>query len=69
LIDLSRSVLIGDAESDVQAGLAAGVGTRVLVGTGHGSVDAATHRVGRVQDVLDVVSRTMRPVPRPRIIA
>jgi D-glycero-D-manno-heptose 1,7-bisphosphate phosphatase len=35
-IDLSRSILIGDAISDLQAGQAAGVLTRVLVRTGRG---------------------------------
>jgi D-glycero-D-manno-heptose 1,7-bisphosphate phosphatase len=58
LIDLPRSVVIGDADSDMQAGLAAGVGTRILVG-GEGLGKAATHRVERVQDVLAVVSRLM----------
>jgi len=35
-IDLSRSILIGDALSDLQAGQAAGVQTRILVKTGRG---------------------------------
>jgi D-glycero-D-manno-heptose 1,7-bisphosphate phosphatase len=30
-IDLSRSVLIGDKISDIQAGIAAGVGTNLLL--------------------------------------
>ena len=30
-IDLSRSVLIGDKVSDIQAGIAAGVGTNLLL--------------------------------------
>jgi histidinol phosphatase-like enzyme len=53
-----RSVVIGDADSDMQAGLAAGVGTRILVGgEGEGLGRAATHRAARVQDVLACVSR------------
>jgi D-glycero-D-manno-heptose 1,7-bisphosphate phosphatase len=36
-IDLSRSILIGDAISDLQAGQAAGVQTRILVTTGRGA--------------------------------
>jgi len=39
-LDLSRSILIGDAISDVQAGQAAGVYTTVLVRTGRGSEQA-----------------------------
>lgn len=35
-IDLSRSILIGDAVSDLQAGIAAGVGTVAMVRTGRG---------------------------------
>jgi D-sedoheptulose 7-phosphate isomerase len=58
LIDLGRSVLIGDSPSDVQAGLAAGVGTRILIGHGP-SDEAATHQVGSVGDVLAVVTREM----------
>jgi len=56
LIDLARSVLIGDAESDMQAGLAAGIGARVLVGAGDERVDAATHHAGSVRDVFALVS-------------
>jgi D-glycero-D-manno-heptose 1,7-bisphosphate phosphatase len=41
-IDLSNSILIGDAISDLQAGQAAGVPTRVLVKTGRG---AEQHRL------------------------
>ena len=58
LIDLRRSVLVGDAASDVQAGLAAGIGMRILVGGGPRD-EAATHQVGSVGDVLDVVSREL----------
>jgi D-glycero-D-manno-heptose 1,7-bisphosphate phosphatase len=36
-LDLSRSTLIGDALSDIQAGQAAGVCQRILVRTGRGS--------------------------------
>jgi histidinol-phosphate phosphatase family protein len=46
LIDVTRSVLIGDADSDMQAGLAAGIGTRVFVGRRMRAGGAATHHVG-----------------------
>jgi D-glycero-D-manno-heptose 1,7-bisphosphate phosphatase len=39
-IDLGRSVLVGDALSDIQAGQAAGVRTNVLVRTGRGAQQA-----------------------------
>lgn len=35
-LDLSRSILIGDALSDIQAGQAAGISTNILVLTGRG---------------------------------
>lgn len=52
-VDLSRSVVIGDAVSDMQAGQAGGVKTLVLVS---GSADVAptyaTHRVVTVREAL-----------------
>jgi D-sedoheptulose 7-phosphate isomerase len=57
LIDLGRSVMIGDSASDVQAGLAAGVATRILVGSE--TADAATHRVASVRDVLATITHEM----------
>jgi D-glycero-D-manno-heptose 1,7-bisphosphate phosphatase len=39
-LDLGRSVMIGDALSDVQAGRAAGVGQSILVLTGRGAEQA-----------------------------
>lgn len=34
-IDLSQSIIVGDKESDIQAGLAANIGLKVLVRSGH----------------------------------
>ncbi|MCA9019454.1 MAG: D-glycero-beta-D-manno-heptose 1,7-bisphosphate 7-phosphatase [Planctomycetaceae bacterium] len=34
-LDLSQSIIVGDKRSDIQAGQAAHVGTKALVGTGH----------------------------------
>ena len=38
-LDLSRSLMIGDKRSDVEAGRAAGVGRCVLVASGHAATD------------------------------
>jgi len=59
LIDVHRSVMIGDAESDMQAALAAGIPTRILVGGADAVVGAATCQVGGVQDVLPALSGSM----------
>ena len=61
LVDLAGSILIGDAESDMQAGLAAGVGTRILVRDGDSSATAATTEVRHVGDVLATLSRDAAP--------
>ena len=58
LVDVPGSVLIGDAESDMQAALGAGIGTRILVGHEEPG-GAATHRVSSVSDVLGVITRGM----------
>lgn len=51
-IDLSDSILAGDKESDIQAGQAAGIGTTVLVRSGHAIDEAAT----RASIVLDSIA-------------
>ena len=56
LVDIAQSIVVGDAATDVAAGRAAGVGTRVLVGGGRD--DAATH----VVDDLALVLPTLRAV-------
>lgn len=53
-IDLAGSVLLGDRESDVQAGLAAGVGRNLLFRAGDSGQPAATSGytvIGRYSDV------------------
>lgn len=39
-LDLRRSFLVGDKRSDIQAGLAAGVGRNILVRSGHPVTEA-----------------------------
>ncbi len=34
-LDLSASILVGDKETDIEAGIAAGVGTNIIVRSGH----------------------------------
>jgi D-sedoheptulose 7-phosphate isomerase len=63
LVDLAGSVVIGDSASDMEAGLAAGIGTRVLVGPD--AVDtgeAATHRAAGLQEVLPTVMSALSPL-------
>jgi D-glycero-D-manno-heptose 1,7-bisphosphate phosphatase len=47
-IDLSRSIVVGDALSDLQAGRAAGVGQAVLVRTGRGAQQASSPEAARM---------------------
>lgn len=68
LIDLGRSVLIGDSASDVQAGLAAGIGTRILVGDGPAE-NAATHHLASVREVLAAVAGEIPERPPHQIPA
>ena len=51
-IDLDRSIMIGDAASDVQAGYAAGVGKLVLVRTGRGAEQLRTNNLNVPKAVL-----------------
>lgn len=47
-LDLSHSILIGDALSDIQAGQAAGIPTNVLLLTGRGAEQRALPEAGRL---------------------
>jgi D-glycero-D-manno-heptose 1,7-bisphosphate phosphatase len=51
-IDLTRSVLVGDMPSDIEAGLAAGVGTNFFLGD-HGGTDGVGCRA--VDRLLDII--------------
>lgn len=50
-IDLGRSILVGDKESDIEAGLRAGVGANVLVKSGH-VIDEKRTNADRVIDSI-----------------
>ena len=51
-LDLSRSILVGDALSDILAGQSAGVGKNVLVRTGRGAVQADLSPVSQISPFL-----------------
>lgn len=59
-VDLERSVLVGDMETDIQAGVAAGVGCNLLY-RAHGQTPApstaATRQVERLADVCSYLTR------------
>jgi D-glycero-D-manno-heptose 1,7-bisphosphate phosphatase len=60
-LDLNRSILIGDALSDLQAGHAAGVGQVALVRTGRGAEQAQSPEAARlpVFPVFDTLSEAV----------
>ena len=51
-LDLSRSILVGDALSDIMAGQSAGVGKNVLVRTGRGNAQSATPLAAQIPTFL-----------------
>ena len=55
LVDLERSLMIGDADTDMRAAQLAGVPTRVFVGPG--KPDAATHAASTVSGVSGIVAK------------
>ena len=50
-IDLSESILVGDKESDIEAGLAAKVGFNILVQSGH-EIDANSTKANVIADSI-----------------
>ncbi|MBS0476444.1 MAG: HAD family hydrolase [Proteobacteria bacterium] len=63
-LDLAASALIGDKPSDMQAGAAAGIGLRVLIGdaTGVGQPDGIVP-AGSVGDAIDILRDWLRQSP------
>ncbi len=53
-IDLSRSIMIGDKESDIRAGLNAGVTRNVLVRSGHTVNETATQATAVIDSIADL---------------
>jgi len=53
-LDMKNSWMIGDKESDMKAGVNAGVKNRILLSKEKGVSDA-THRIKKISDVIDIV--------------
>ena len=64
-IDLSASVLVGDKESDIQAGLCAGVSQNILVRSGHDIDEANTQASAIADSIADVPQIVLRQVLIP----
>ncbi|MDO4936861.1 MAG: HAD hydrolase-like protein, partial [Sutterellaceae bacterium] len=59
-IDLSQSVMFGDKKSDMQAALAAGIATRVLLGTdGKAEPEPCEEASLTAKDLLDGVTKLL----------
>jgi len=57
-IDLDRSILVGDKPSDIEAGIAAGIGKRFIVKcNGEGDLPALGHADDRFDDLAQCVAR------------
>lgn len=69
-IDLGRSIMIGDALSDMEAGRAAGVSHTILLRTGRGAAQVQNLEVGSlssfmIYDDLNSALQAMRPIMYP----
>ncbi|MEL7224791.1 MAG: D-glycero-beta-D-manno-heptose 1,7-bisphosphate 7-phosphatase [Cyanobacteria bacterium P01_D01_bin.36] len=53
-IDLAKSIMVGDKESDISAGLNAGVNTTVLVRSGHAVDEATTKASAVINSIADL---------------
>ncbi len=66
-LDLKRSIMVGDALTDVQAGQAAGIGISVLVCTGRGTSQISLPQAGQLQpfftfeNVLEAIRQLVLP--------
>jgi D-glycero-D-manno-heptose 1,7-bisphosphate phosphatase len=52
-LDLGASALIGDRWSDIEAGLAAGVGTNIVIGSALAQPLPIAHQINRLESVAD----------------
>ena len=51
-IDLSRSMIVGDTEKDIETGINAGIGRRILVRSGHAIPDESESKADEIFDSL-----------------
>ncbi|MGG6270702.1 D-glycero-beta-D-manno-heptose 1,7-bisphosphate 7-phosphatase [Leptolyngbya sp. AN03gr2] len=61
-IDLEQSILVGDKESDIQAGLAAQVGLNVLVRSGHPIDELNTQANAVIDSIRDLPQWVSQPL-------
>lgn len=59
-IDLGTSIIVGDKESDIQAGIAAGLGTTVLVRSGHSINEADTRASFVINSIAELPDLFLR---------
>lgn len=57
-IDLGNSIIVGDRETDMLAGQAAGVGTLVLLGRGAVRGVPGVRRIDRLEEVVTYLTKT-----------
>ena len=68
-IDLAASVLVGDKESDIQAGLNAGVHQNILVRSGH-MIDEAKSRAFAIADsIADIPQIVLTQTPSAQTVS
>ena len=51
-VDLPRSIIVGDTEKDIETGINAGIGTKILVRSGHAIPDETASRADAIVDSL-----------------
>lgn len=59
-LDLTRSILVGDKESDIQAGINAGVATNILVRSGHEIDELDTRAAVVIDSIADLPTAMAR---------
>lgn len=63
-LDLGASVMVGDRETDMQAGLRAGVGIRILLDpTNEAAIGSSTKKVTNLRDIIALLHVLGRPDP------
>ena len=58
-VDLSRSIIVGDTEKDIETGINAGIRRRILVRSGHAIPDEAASKADAIFDSLADAARSI----------